>query len=122
MARIPSSRNAVHRRLRISDLRAGNDSPLGTLSRLAVLATCRSRRLSTQRSRRCGLSDMSLTQSLPCAGVSPQLSPNACRDVLVAADQNSSAVRPDAVRNIRLAMTSAGMTEYVAPQSDQETL
>ena len=68
MARLPSPRHAVHRGLRIPDLRAGDDSPLRTSFRRAVPATCRSRRLPTQRLRRCGPNATSQTRSQPCAG------------------------------------------------------
>ena len=67
MARLPSPRHAVHRGLRIPDLREGDDSPLRTSFRHAVPATCRSRRLPTQRLRRCGLNATSRTRSRPCA-------------------------------------------------------
>ena len=97
MARLPPPRDAVHRRLRVSDLRTGDDSPLGTTSRPAVLATCRSRRSQIPRSRRCGLSDMSPIPSQPCADVLPQHSPNVCRDVLVAAASKSGSDVYDAV-------------------------
>ena len=52
MARLPSPRHAVHRSLRIPDLRAGDDSPLRTSFHHAVPGTCRTRRLPTQRLRR----------------------------------------------------------------------
>jgi SRSO17 transposase len=57
MARLSSSRHAVHRRLRIPDLREGDDSPLRLSSRQAVQDTCRSQRLPTQRLRRCEPND-----------------------------------------------------------------
>jgi SRSO17 transposase len=43
LARLPPPRHAVHRRLRISGLREGEDSPLRTLLRPSVRKTCRSR-------------------------------------------------------------------------------
>jgi hypothetical protein len=49
MARLPSSRHAVHRRLWILDRRAGDDSPLRTLFLHAVPGACPTRQLSTQR-------------------------------------------------------------------------
>ena len=67
MARLPPPRHAVHRRLRVPDLRAGDDSPLRTSSRQAVRGTCRSRRLPTQRRRRCEPSATFQTRSPPCA-------------------------------------------------------
>ena len=48
MARLPPPRGAMHRSLRIPDLRAGGDSPLRTSSRLAVPAICAIRRLPTR--------------------------------------------------------------------------
>ena len=77
MARLPSSRHAVHRSLRIPDLRAGDDSPLRTSFHRAVPGTCRSRRLSTQRLRRCGPNATSRTRSRPCAGGSSSRSSDA---------------------------------------------
>ena len=57
MARLSSSRHAVHRRLRLPGLREGDDSPLRLSSRQAVQDTCRSQRLPTQRLRRCEPND-----------------------------------------------------------------
>jgi len=54
LARFPSSRHPVHRRLRIPDLRAGDDSPLSTTFLRDVRETCHFRRLPTPRSRRSG--------------------------------------------------------------------
>ncbi len=68
MARLPSPRHAVHRGLRVPDLREGDDSPLWTSFHHAVPATCRTRQLSTQRFRPCGLNATSRTRSRPCAG------------------------------------------------------
>ena len=67
LAWLPSSRHAVHRRLRLPDLRAADDSPLGNSSRRAVRATCPSPRLPTPRIRPCGLSVTSQTRSPRCA-------------------------------------------------------
>jgi SRSO17 transposase len=67
LARIPSSRNDVHRRIRVPDLRAGDDSPLSTSLRLAVPETCPTRRLSTPRIPPCGLNGTFQTRSQPCA-------------------------------------------------------
>ena len=52
----------------IPDLRAGDDSPFRTSFHRAVQDACATRRLSTQRSRRCGLNVTSRTRSQPCAG------------------------------------------------------
>src|SRR5882724_6043800 len=85
MAWLPSSRNALHRGLRIPDLRKGDDSPLRNACRRDPPATCPSRRLPIQRYRRCGLNVTSQTQSQPCASVWPTRSPEPCRDARVAA-------------------------------------
>jgi hypothetical protein len=49
LARLPSPRHAVHRGLRISGLREGEDSPLSTAFRHWVQEICRSQRLPAQR-------------------------------------------------------------------------
>jgi SRSO17 transposase len=67
MARLSSSRHAVHRCLRLPDLRTGDDSPLTTSFRRCLLATCHTRGLSTPRLRPCGLNGTSRTRSQPCA-------------------------------------------------------
>src|SRR5882762_4693133 len=74
MARLPPSRHAVHRRLRIPDLRAGDDSPLSNTFCPAALAACAFRRLPTQRIRHCGLNGTYQTRSRPCAKGSRSLS------------------------------------------------
>ena len=68
MARLPSPCHAVHRSLRIPDLRKGDDSPLRICFRHALPGTCHSRWLPTQRSRHCGLSATFRIPSRPCAG------------------------------------------------------
>src|ERR1700732_5450233 len=85
MAWLSSSRNTLHRGLRIPDLRKGDDSPLSSASRPDLPATCPSRRLPTQRSCRCGLNVTSQTRSQPCASAWPTRSPEPCRDARVAA-------------------------------------
>ncbi len=52
MARLPSPRNAVHRSLRIPDLREGDNSPSGTRSTAPAPAICPIQGLPTQRLRR----------------------------------------------------------------------
>src|SRR5882757_7211141 len=74
MARLPPSRHAVHRRLRIPDLRAGDDTPLSNTFCPAALAACAFRRLPTQRIRHCGLNGTYQTRSRPCAKGSRSLS------------------------------------------------
>ena len=80
MAGLPSPRHALHRRLWVSDCRAGADSPLSKPFRQDVPETCRSRRLPTPRLRRCGPNAMSRTRSPPCAGASSPPSSKRCRD------------------------------------------
>src|SRR5260221_11547066 len=84
MARLPPSRHAVHRSLRIPDLREGDDSPLRTSLRPGLPATCRSRRLPTQRLRHCGLNATSPTRSQHCADTSSSHSSRPCHGVLAA--------------------------------------
>src|SRR6202049_4902936 len=67
MARLPSPRHTMHRKLRLPGLRAGDDSPLRTWIRQAVRRTCRSRQLPTPRRRRCGPRATFRTRSPPCA-------------------------------------------------------
>lgn len=101
LARPPSSRNALHRSLRIPDLRTRDDSPLSTSLHRSLLATCRSRRLQTQRIRHCGLSVTFQIRSQPCAGGWPTRSSRPCNDARVAdADSKTSIVAYayDAVR------------------------
>ena len=81
MARLPPSRHAVHRSLRIPDLRAGDDSPLRTCLHHVLTETYRSRRLPTQRLRHCGLNAISRTRSQPCADTSSSRSSQPCHDV-----------------------------------------
>ena len=66
LARLPPSRHAVHRRLRIPDRRTGDDSPLRTAFRLAVPSTSLTQRLSTQRIRPRGLNGTSRTRLQRC--------------------------------------------------------
>ena len=67
LAWLPSSRNAVHRGLRLPDRRTGDDSPSGPRSAAPVQVACLTRQLSTQRIRPCGLNATSRTRSQPCA-------------------------------------------------------
>ena len=84
LARLPSPRRFMHRRLRLPGRRAGGDSPLGTRRRRAGRSASRSRRLPTSRRRRFAPSAMSRTRSPPCAGASPEPSPKRCQDVRAA--------------------------------------
>jgi len=67
MARLPPSRHAVHRRLRLPDFRAGGDSPLTTSFHQAPPGGWPIRRLSTPQFPRCGPSATSRTRSRRCA-------------------------------------------------------
>ncbi len=89
MARLPPPRHAVHRRLWVSDCRAGDDSPLSKPFRQDVPATCRSRRLPTPRRRRCGPNAMFRTRSPPCAAASSPPSSKRCRDAHAAQRRSS---------------------------------
>ena len=81
LARLPPPRHAVHRSLRIPDLRAGDDSPLSTSCHRAVPSACRSQRLQTQRLRRCVPNGTFQTRLRPCVDGSFSPSSEACRDV-----------------------------------------
>src|SRR3984885_16366451 len=70
MTRLPPPRHAVHRRLRLPDLRAGDDSPLSNTFRRAALAACAFRPLPTQRIHHCGLNGTYQTRSRPYAKAS----------------------------------------------------
>ena len=61
--------NALHRGLRLPHLRAGDHSPLKTTQPTDHAATCRFRKLSTPRRRRCGLNGTCRTQSRLCTAV-----------------------------------------------------
>src|SRR6516164_5430663 len=62
MARLPSPRHPMYCSLRISGLRAGDDSPLRTLFHCVALDACGIRQLQTQRLRPCGLNVTSRTR------------------------------------------------------------
>ena len=66
LARLSSPRHAVHRSLRLPDLRAGDDSPCGPRAARVHPGGCAIRWLPTPRLRRCGPSVTSPTQSQPC--------------------------------------------------------
>src|SRR6202049_1491760 len=66
LARLPSSRHALYRSLRIPGLRKGDDSPLSTSLLPEVRETCHSRRLPTPRRRRSGPNGTSPTRPPPC--------------------------------------------------------
>src|SRR5580693_5893822 len=89
MARLPSSRQPLYRRLWLSGLRNGDPSPLRTVSRLVRLAISLSRRLSTQRCRRCDRSAMCRTQLQLCASASHVPCCAHCH-VVLAADKSLS--------------------------------
>src|SRR3974390_733011 len=87
MARLPPSRHAVHRGLRIPGLREGDDSPLRTSFRRAVPSSFLPRRLPPPRILPCGLNGTFQTRLPPCAEGSSPLSSDACRAVHAAAAQ-----------------------------------
>src|ERR1700736_2228896 len=91
MARLSPPRHALHRHIRLLDLRKGDDSPLRTVFLRALRAVCASPKLSTPRRRRSDPSATSQTPSPQCAATSLSLLPGACRDARVASrhDQKS---------------------------------
>jgi len=89
MARLSPSRKSLRCGLRIPGLRKGDDSPLRTFSRLARPATCRSRRLSTQRCCRCVRSDTCQTPSPRCVSASHAPWFTSCLDAPAAAGRGS---------------------------------
>src|SRR2546428_10747684 len=122
MARLPPSCHAVHRGLRIPDLRAGDDSPLRTSHHHAVPATCRSRRLPTQRLRPCGLNATSRTQSRPCADISSSRSSRPCHDVHVVrrrSTEKRGAELCDAVVLVRISHTRCGLRRFKKPTGQE---
>src|SRR6185503_17787654 len=101
MTRLSPSRHAVHRSLRIPDLRAGDDSPLRTSCHRVVPSASRSRRLSTKGLHRCVPSATFQTRLQPCVDGLFSPSSEACRDVHVAplkSHAQSSAELYDAVK------------------------
>src|SRR5215471_1404285 len=107
MARLPPPRYAVHRGLRVPDRRAGGDSPLRTASLPEVREACPSRRLSTPRSRPCGLNATFPIQSRPCTAISSSRSHEACRAVQPA--HAPSRARP------QMASDAVRLAEYTPP-------
>jgi hypothetical protein len=89
MAWLPSSRHAVHRRLRFPDLRTGSDSPLRTKTRHCLQRTSPSRGLSTPRIPQSGLNATSRTQSLQSVSSSPAQSLAASRGVHVVSSKDN---------------------------------
>ena len=108
MAGFSSSRHARHRGLRIPDLRTGDDSPLSTSLYRSLLATCCSRRLSTQRIRHCGLSVTFQIRSQPCADGWPMRSSGPCNDVRVAGAGRKTSIVVYAYDAVRLERDELG--------------
>jgi SRSO17 transposase len=84
MAWLPPSRLALHRDLRIPDLRKGDDSPLSTSFHRDVPGACHSQRLQTQRLHHYGPSGTFQTRLRPCADGSFSPSSKTCRDARAA--------------------------------------
>ena len=104
LARLPPSRHALYRSLRIPDLRKGDDSPLSALFHRAVPGACHSRRLQTQRLRRCAPNGTFQTRLRQCVDASFSHSSEICRDVHVAPlqpDTRNTGTIYDAVRLAR---------------------
>ena len=86
LARVPSSRDHVHRRLWIPSRRKRRFSPLGASHRISPRKTCPFPRLPTQRLPRSGLSAMSRTPSQRSDAASMSASSRSCRAALAAPD------------------------------------
>ena len=84
VAWLSPSRHAVHRRIRIPDLRKGSDSPLRTMQHRSHQRASPSQRLSTPRIPRSDLNVMSQTQSPPSGSRSPAPSQEPCHVAHVA--------------------------------------
>src|SRR5260221_287735 len=102
LARLPPPRQPLDRRLRIPDLRAGDDSPPRTSFLGERRAGCPTRRLSTPRRRRSDPNGTSPTLSPPCAGVSSWLSSDDCRDVHAARPRAANTNANDGYDAVRL--------------------
>ena len=85
LAGISPSRHALHRRLRVPDLREGDNSPLRTCRSLAPHAICRSRWLPTRRCCRCARNATCRIPSQRCAFVWHVPCSARCPDVPAAA-------------------------------------
>src|ERR1700719_1608037 len=112
MARLSPPRHALHRHIRLLDLRKGDDSPLSTVFLRVLRAVCASPKLSTPRRRRSEPSATSQTPSPQCAATSLSLSPGACRDARVASRHEQKS-RPnfeyDALRLVSSTPVMPGM-------------
>src|SRR5271165_2444198 len=108
MAWLSPSCHAVHRRLRIPDLRKGSDSPLRTKPSLCHQRTSPSRRLSTPRIPRSDLSVTSQARSRLSASSSPAPSPVQSKDSHVANAKHTASscdtVRLGSLLNQRLGL------------------
>src|SRR5258708_40301677 len=110
LARLPPPRQPLDRRLRIPDLRAGDDSPLRTSFLRERRAGCPTRRLSTPRRRRSDPNGTSPTLSPPCAGVSSWLSSDDCLDVHAAGPRAANTNANDGYDAVRLPRARLGAT------------
>src|ERR1700730_11287452 len=120
MARLSPPRHALHRHIRLLDLRKGDDSPLSTVFLRVLRAVCASPKLSTPRRHRSEPSATSQTPSPQCAATSLSLSPGACRDARVASrhDQKSCPnFGYDAVRLATRIVPACGVSPIAAPLS-----
>src|SRR5712664_3004160 len=106
MARVPSPRHPVHRRVWTPGLRKGDDSPLRTSFGRSAPETSPTRQLPTPRSLPCGLNATCQTQSPPCAEGSLMLSLGDCRVAPAAAK-----LQP---RNFRVEICDAVVLDHFA--------
>ncbi len=119
LARLSSSRHTVHRRLWIPDLRKGSDSPLRAKQRASRQRTSPSRRLSTPRIPRSGLSVTSQIQSPPSASPLPARSPAHCH-VALAVNKFSIERTYDTVRLVGQTLPIAPATRVFSLVREQE--
>src|SRR6202522_1312231 len=119
MARLPPSRDALHRSIRVPNLRKGDHSPLRSFPPLARLAICPFPWLPTQRICRCGHNATCLIPSPPCVSVSRALWFSSCHAVPAA----GPFVKPQSSRMsdaVRLRKSGRSVERSVGPPARNE--
>jgi hypothetical protein len=101
LARLPPPRHPVHRRLRVPDLRKGDDSPLRTSLPQAIPKTCRFPSSKIHAIRLCAQSATCQTPSPPSADASPPRSLTRSPAARAAYASGYDAVVLDALRQPR---------------------